>query len=64
MVPQQLTCFKSIKTLLFSDNFYSFQRRLRVLCEEGTLWSLGNLALALFLPLVALLMQNQKKEFH
>lgn len=38
---------------------------LGILCEEvHALWYLGNLSLALFLPLVALLMQNQKEEFH
>lgn len=38
---------------------------LGILCEEGdALWYLGDLSLALFLLLDALLMQNQKKEFH
>lgn len=38
---------------------------LGVLCEEvHALWYLGNLSLVLFLLLVFLLLQNQKKEFY
>lgn len=54
MIPQ-LTCFKGIKALLLSENLYSIQGMLEVLCEEvHALWYLGNLLLALRLPLVAL----------